>query len=459
MDICAYSTRPDGEQDRRAATWREPGFAGALTLGVVASLLLAATPSVAVTDLRPLCPTPLDRVSTACASALERHYMPERVVDQLHSYPGGEPRGWWSPLPVRRRIVWLDLFDDPEALRKRVDIALERPECLVSAGRIRHDLQATCDADAMNKLALLLEACVPLREAGSGPRNWREEWQWEFEAAAADSSEGVPGEELLAESVLHFVWRLRRCNGVSPAVFAVIDGLPGPWRHYPLSDQGQAHHLQLAAARLGDVWASVRSVGGEADITAAATADLVVGYVRRAGYAYILSSRATGASLAYLLAAQALDLRRDQPVYGWTGMREAFTAFEIGAAQPVADRILAGGWVPLERTTVDAGPKPRRWIGEDGLERVQHEGEAVMIVTGDGFLSRCGRAGRQLGFVPTPGAVEEAAPGDAGTLAGARDATPRHDAIETTVRRWVGEDGDECAIAADGTVLDARGGR
>ena len=315
--------------------------------------------------------------------------MPERVVDRLHSYPAGEPRGWWSPLPARRRIAWLDLFDDPEALRELVDTAMKRPECLVPAGTIRRDLQATCHADSMNKLALLLEACVPLRETAAGPRDWREEWEWEVEAAAADSSESIPGEELLAESVLHFVWRLRRCNAVSPGVFAVFERLPKPLRYYALSDKGQAHHLQLAAARLGDVWASARSVGGEADINAVAAVDPVLGYVRRAGHAYVRSSSATGASLAYLLAAQALDLRRDEPVFDWTGMREAFAAFEIDAAQPRAERVLAAGWIPLRRTTVEAGAKPRRWIGEDGLERVQYEGEAVMVVTGDGFLSRC----------------------------------------------------------------------
>ena len=159
-----------------------------------------------------------------------------------------------------------------------------------------------------------------------------------------------------------------------------------------------------------------------------------------------------------MLAARVLDRRRDQPVYDWTGLREAFTASETADAQPMADRILSAGWVPLRKTTVDAGPKPRRWIGEDGLERVQYAGEAVMIVTGDGFLSRCGRAGRELGFVPTPGTVQRAAPGDAGLLAGARDATQLRHVAEPTVRQWMGEDGDECAIAADGTVLDTGSG-
>ena len=135
-----------------------------------------------------------------------------------------------------------------------------------------------------------------------------------------------------------------------------------------------------------------------------------------------------------------LDLRREQPRFDWSDMATAFTVDAIEAAKPMADRILADGWTPLRERAVQSVPRPRRWIGEDGLERVQYEDEPAMIVTGDGFLGRCGRTGRQQGHLrPSTGVREDRSLSEGAPVTRTQEKAP--DASNTAVRRWVGEDG------------------
>ena len=74
-----------------------------------------------------------------------------------------------------------------------------------------------------------------------------------------------------------------------------------------------------------------------------------------------------------------------------------------------------------------------------------------MVITGDGFLGRCGRMGWQLGYIraATEFTEEESVGKRSGSTVDANDP----DSSGPAVRRWIGEDGRECALAADGTVL------
>ena len=174
------------------------------------------------------CPAPLEGISAACENALERCYASMPVYD-MHSYPRGKPREWWVPPHRHDRIVWWDLLDDPSSLRERVDIAMRRPECVAPEGATRRDLRASCDAASMTRLSLLLQACLPFyKQEDAEPRDWREEWEWEFEDVADANDDEVQPKEILAERVLHFAWRLRRCRAVPSKVFTLIESLPKP---------------------------------------------------------------------------------------------------------------------------------------------------------------------------------------------------------------------------------------
>ena len=403
-------------------------------------------------ELSALCPSPLEAISVACDEALQGHYRSRSVLASLHWYPGGEPQEWWSPLPINHAPVWDDLFGDPSSLRLRVATAIRRAECVVPEGTVRHDLRDTCDARSMTELGLLFEACLPLgRATGGHLRDWQHEWASEYATASTRLHRDGATAEAMAR---HLAWRLRRCREVPPSVFDFVRGLPKPssfWRVHV----GQAHHLRLLASRLGDVWASARSVGTEDDINSAAATDLAVGYVRRAGRSYIRSSSPEfQLYLPYLLVARHIDLRRDRPVFDWRRLSDAFTADEIEDATPAADRILNSGWEPLRKRGARTLPRERRrWIGEDGLERVQYADEPEAIVTGDGFLSRCGQAGREQGHLPLSVGAEVAAPSSVGRS----EQTRRHvgqPEVRAGLRRWTGADGEDCVLAADGTVME-----
>ena len=405
-------------------------------------------------DLTALCPAPLDSISDGCWDALQDRYAPEAVVTSLHWYPGGEPQGWWSPTPADEGISWKDLFADPMALRARVDVAMERSDCLVPESAVRPDLRVPCDAAALAALGLLLEACLPLRDDPSRePRDWRKEWALEHEVVSTDRRLVDRGGALaeLSAKERHFAWRLRRCASVPPTVFDPVERLPKPSSFWRI-DVGQAHDLRHAAARLGDIWASARTVGSEEDINSAAAADLVVGYIRRAGLSYIRNpSPHSDHHLPNLLAARTLDLRREHPVFDWGGLAGAFTADEIQAAKPVAERIVARGWQPLRKRRTPRSPREqRRWIGADGVERVQYGNSPPVIVTGDGFLSRCGQEGRELGYLPLLSDRVDRG-GGAHRSEEMRELPGR--ATDAPTRRWVGQDGRDCVLAVDGTVV------
>ena len=281
--------------------------------------------SVEVAELRQLCPDPFGETSVECEQAMDRRYASCAVPQDVHAYSRDDTP--WTPILRESPIVWRDLLDEAYLLRMRTDAALARPECLVPEGAIRRDLLEACDAEAMFRLSVLLDACASLRDELFQVRHPRSRW-----------------EALVDEDVLmHVAWRLRRCRTVPDHVFATLRTTPNP--KYRGLRGYQAVPLRRSAARLGHIGASAGSGGLHADVNAAFADEPVLGYLRRAKLSWL---KGDGMYLPYLLVAKALDADRPKPMFEWGGMRAALGGREVDAARPAADRLLSEGWAPLE---------------------------------------------------------------------------------------------------------------
>ena len=340
------------------------------------------------------------------------------MTKDLRSYPGSEWNWYtgWSPPVLEGPIAWDDLLSDPRSIRRRADAALGRPECVVPEGRMRPCLRERCDADAIFALSVLLDACKGLRRESI---DWRGRW--------AERTEGAGNGAAPADGLLHFAWRLHRCRTMPGDVFAPIAAIPQPRTPMEVENVGQAPFLLLAAARLGHPQASAWSVGSHDDLNGAFAAEPVLAYVRRASKQYMMGSYGDGLQLPYLVAARTLDARRPYPIFDWRGLEDAFGANDIAAASRASKGLLAEGWRPL---------RERHWIARDGREVVDvgSRDGAVGIVTGDGFLARCGASGKAVGYIPPPG-VEEAPSHDAGT-AGAERRVAGGSRLAVDEREW-----------------------
>lgn len=438
-------------------------LAGAILVpGLLGAGALATDRLGLLQDLSELCAHPASGLSPECRSALERRYSDMPVgtkgpgidggvgTPYRNMRPGGITRRidageWWLPPSRSPGIAWGELFDDAGSIRERVEAAVQRPECLVPAGRTRHDLRDSCDAGAMVGLSLLLDTCLPLRFP-SDATAWSRRWDLVFADLAAKYPDDSRLEGALWDYRLHFAWRLQRCEEVPLRVFVLMRSLPLP------RGNGQELFLRQLAARLGDLWTYANFGRDPAEINAAAAADPVVGFVERAEYALLESDR--GEALSFLLAAEVLDGRHPDSAFDWGGLQAAYTAEEVVAAAALKDRILSSGVEPLEETEpyrVGETGDRRHWVGADGREWIEgRRGEAVEVVS-HGFLGRCGVRGKKLGYLKhlsgNHGKI------DMSMLAPVGMAKELEEASDDRVRRWIGSDGTECAMAADGTVV------
>ena len=420
----------------------------------------------AIAELRVLCPSPLETMSAECALALERRYASKPFTARGPGIGGGwgyvyrrthadvgmllDPVSgrWWLPAPRQRRVGWAELFADAPSTRSRVEAAVQRPECLVPEGTTRHDLRESCDAEAMFRLALLMEACLTPRFS-RGAAGWRDRWDWLLDRVVEDWGGDGAVEDTVWDYRLHFAWRRGRCQEVPVGVFRMMRELP-----LPTVGSGQGRWLDVLAARLGDVWAHATWGRGEADVNAAVDADPVVGYVGRARRALVEGTVVE--ALAFLLAAQRLDAQRSESVFDWRGLRSAFTNEEVEVAAGFAERILAFGVGPLPEPEYSHGSSRghRHWIDAEGRER-WGSAHGTVIVTSGGFLPRCGRRGKQHGHLPQVRRSYDYTLPDWSVLAPVGLAEEVAALSSDEVRRWIGSDGRECALAADGTVMPA----
>lgn len=411
--------------------WTNAAVGAALTLASVQGMPMASTAAGdgVESELAALCPNPLRAISANCGKELDAHYAPRRVMKDLRFYPGSEWNWYtgWSPPVLEDPIVWGDLFADPRSLRRRAEAALDRPECVVPEGRMRADLRERCDAEAVFALSVLLDACTALR--GARLVDWRGRW-----------AEGAGERAAPADGLLHFAWRLRRCQTVPSEAFAPILAIPRPGTPIEVESVGQAPFLLLAAARLGHPQASAWSVGSHDDLNAAFAAEPILAYVRRASKQYVMGPYGDGLQLPYLVAARTLDTRRPQPIFDWHELENAFAADDIAAASRTSEGLLAEGWRPFRR---------RSWIASDGSQVVDTGSRdgTVGVFTGSGFWDRCGTSGKALGYIPPP-APEEAALHDA-SAEGGNGGWP-----DEAVWRWTNDSGGKCALAADGTIVE-----
>ena len=81
-----------------------------------------------------------------------------------------------------------------------------------------------------------------------------------------------------------------------------------------------------------------------ADVNATAEADLVLAYVRRAA----IAASNEYWRLPYLLAAREYDLRAHAPQIDWSELERYFSQAAIDRARPAVERLLRGGWQPME---------------------------------------------------------------------------------------------------------------
>ena len=159
-------------------------------------------------------------LSPACLAELDRGYMDRDVTRNLHSEPGEDPaegdKQPWGPLPLRDRLVWRHVFEDPLALRSVVDAAMADPQCLAMRGEAPHRLREVCAADAFSRLSVLHRACGLLQVAARLGSVW------------ANTQAGGDGAELnaSAKSTLALAY-VRRASG------AALGHYESPRMHLP----------------------------------------------------------------------------------------------------------------------------------------------------------------------------------------------------------------------------------
>ena len=318
----------------------------------------APSPTVAelaleVPQLRRLCAPLWGDLSPACLTELDRVYMDRDVTRNLHSEPGEDPaegdKQPWGPLPLRDRLVWRLVFEDPLALRSVVEAAMADPQCLAMRGEAPHRLREVCAADAFSRLSVLHRACgSALHWDGEEQHDgWAAEWALErrYLNEDAEHPNGYAGRlATLNESELRFAWRLTKCRAVPPSAMERIVAL-----QLPPHQLGRHQHVELlqVAARLGSVWANTQAGGDGAELNASAKSTLALAYVRRASGAALGHYESPRMHLPYLLAARHYDLRADAQL-DWSELEERFAKAEIDLARPILEGILRQGWRPME---------------------------------------------------------------------------------------------------------------
>lgn len=309
-------------------------------------------PASEVEKLRQLCGPLWGEMSAECFAALERLYVDRDVTRNWHSEPledpAAGPRGPWTPLPISDRIVWRDVFTDPVALRHRVDEAAAKAECRAMRGESRHELRDDCAADAFARLSVLQRACgrILYWDGSDYHDGWAVEWDWERRSLnedARDSEAHARGTATLAESELHFAWRLRKCRTVPAMAMSRVFALqmpPHQLRRY------QDTELLQVAARLGSPWANTQAGAVPEDMNATAAWDLPLAYIRRAVGAALERNASPSMYLPFLLAARHYDLRTRARIE-WSELPQVFSEDEIEAATPTVEQLLRDGWQPL----------------------------------------------------------------------------------------------------------------
>ena len=319
----------------------------------------APSPTVAelapeVPRLRSLCAPLWSDLSPECLAELDRVYMDRDVGRNWHSGPAEYPgksgvRNVWSAAPARDRIVWRDVFEDPLALRSAVNEAAAEPRCRARVGETPHHLREDCAADAFARLSVLRHACDDiLFSDGRERHDWAGTWariRRSLDETARDAYDHALRATTLDESELHIAWRLPRCRAVPPAALDRVVALRISPFDFHL--QSQWRELRIVAARLGSPWANTRvgrSGRAGADVNATAEADLVLAYVRRGA----IAASNEYWRLPYLLAAREYDLRAHAPQIDWSELERYFSQTAIDRARPAVERLLRGGWQPME---------------------------------------------------------------------------------------------------------------
>ena len=291
-------------------------------------------------------------VSAKCLAALDGLYADRDVTRNWHSSPlqdpAAGPRRLWVPLPISDRVVWRDVFTDPLSLRRAVDEAAAKEQCRAMPGESRHDLRDVCAADAFARLSVLHRACGRILEWDGSEHHdgWAVEWEWERRALdenPRDGADPAKAKATLAESELHFAWRLRKCRLVPAAAMARVLALRLPPHQF-----GRHQHTELlhVAARLGSPWANTQAGAIPEDVNATAAWDLPLAYIRRAAGAALGHNASASMYLPYLLAARDHDLRL-QARLEWGGLEGQFSEAGLNAAHATALRILEDGWRPM----------------------------------------------------------------------------------------------------------------
>ena len=338
---------------------------------VLAPFAMEAELAAALPRLRRLCEPLWSDLSPECMAELDRVYLDRDVnSNALVRSPAEIPQysQWEGPQPMRDRLVWRDVFEDPVALRVAVGRAARDPQCQAKRGEAPHHLRGVCAADAFARLSVLHGVCGRTRHWGRNA--WAGYWE-----RARDHLD-AKGDRLatLHERELHFAWRLQKCERTRHAAKERIVAV----RPTPIQFRArhQALELFVAATRLGSTWAnaqlSSRVRTDYADVNAIAEHDLALAYLRRArasapaGYDCPQSSpQARHLHLPYLLAAKMLD-QRDEPRLDWRELPRHFSQAAIHCATPLADRLLRRGWQPIkEPRGSGAGEFPRHHLGVD----------------------------------------------------------------------------------------------
>ena len=402
-------------------------------------------------DLKRLCPAPSDTVSEDCLAALERRHAHRPAYCDVDATPRdwSWSRRWW-PVPLKELLTWADVFEDVTAARRKVEAAVHDPSCRLRENEFKPKLREPCAADAMTRVAALHRAC-------RRPLDWEDETNayfdgWPREWAEHRATIEEFGDEdywrltaSLEESELHFSWRMAKCRAVPKPVLELLPMLRPP-QFFPLPAVDQHDLLMVAAARLGNPWAIAMAAGsldvGHDDIAVELWPDAP------RSLAYVAFRFQAGqSSLSFLLAARGEDLHSETPWFDWRGFEQAFSAGEIKAALPAAERIRAEGWPPCCKPQRSDSPWP--WAEQPTVVSKQFVRRRI---DDDGNVRWVYRDGTETWF--KDGVTWQGAP-DSEDVTG----TYHSRIARATLRRWIDDDGTERWIdeAGDEHWLDADG--
>ena len=405
----------------------------------------------ALDDLKRLCPAPSDAVSEDCLAALERRYAHWPAYCDVHSTPRdwSWSRRWW-PVLLKEQLTWADVFEDVTTVRGMVEAAVHDPACRLRENEFRPDLREPCAADGMTRVAMLHRACRRALdwedEANAYFHGWRHEWAEHravIEEHGAEDYWRLIAE--LEESELHFAWRMAKCRTVPKPVLELLPMLRPP-QFLPLHAVDQHDLLMVAAARLGNP-SAIAMAGVSVDLGYDAIAielwpDAPLSLALM-GFRFQTSH----STLPFLLAARGEDLHSETPWFDWRGFEQAFSAGEIKAALPAAERIRAEGWPPCCKPQRSDSPWP--WVEQPTVVRKQFVRRRV---DDEGNVRWVYRDGTETWI--KDGVTWQGAP-DSEDVTG----TYHSRIARATLRRWIDDDGTERWIDETGDEhwLDADG--